>query len=149
MKIVAKKLIKYGIIIGIPVSILAALFEGVSHISTIIIYLYLFYILFDIGWSIKSKSARKKYIIYMGVIVSVIALLTILGNIFGFKTYVSSETENTILDAASVTVIFAVIIGIFIKIIKDNKEKFPAVKLLYIPTFAWGIGAILVWIVAF
>jgi len=147
MKIVIKKLILYNII-GIPALILAAFFDmsDVPYVSTIITYLYLAFILFDIGRSIKSASARKKYIVYMAIIIFTTVLLTVLGNIWGFNTYVSTETENTILDALSVSIIFSVIIGIFIKIIKDNKEKYPAVKLLYFPIFIWGVAVIPMWL---
>ena len=134
MKIVIKKLIKYSLI-GIPVQFLMAGFHiaNVPYASTIFSLSFLLYILFDIGRSIKSESARKKYIIYMGIIMGEIILLSILGNVFGFKTYVSSETENSFLDALSASIIFWTITGILIKIVYDCKNKYPAIKLLYFP----------------
>lgn len=134
-KIVIKKIFFYGIIIGIPITILAAIFDKpeTSYISTIIIYSYIFFILFNICWSIKNKSARKKYIIYMGIVVLQIILLSVLGKIFGFKTYVSSETENSLLDNLSVLILFGTITGILLKIVHDCKKEHPLVKWLYFP----------------
>jgi uncharacterized membrane protein YhaH (DUF805 family) len=147
VKIVFKKMVKYGIVIGIPVTVLIAFFEvsGAPYISTILMYLYLFYIIFDIGWSIKSKSARKRYIIYMGIFILIVVLLTVLGNIFGFRTYVSSETENSLLDAISTFIILGTLTGMLIKIVHDCKKQYPAVKLLYFPISVFGLGLVAVW----
>lgn len=146
MKTVIKKIIIYNIV-GLPVAIFVAFFgeSSTPYVSAIIIYLYLLFILLDIGWSIKSKSARKKYIIYMAIIVSAITLAVVLGSIFGSATYAGLEAENTAWDALVVNIMFSGIVGVFVKIVKDNKEKYPAVKLLYIPIFAWGFGMVIVW----
>jgi len=131
---VIKKSFLYGII-GIPFTILAAIFDTAEtyYISSIIVYLYSFGVLFHIGWSIKRESARKKYIIYMSIIISQMVLFSVLGEVFGFKTYISSETENTLLDAISVFIIFGTIAGILIKIVRDSKKEFPVVQWLYFP----------------
>ena len=141
-----KKFIKYGII-GTPLYVIAAVADisGMHYISEIIIYLYLFYVLFDIGWSITSTSARKKYIIYMSIIIMQIVVLSTLGEVFGFKTYISSETENSLLDAISVFIIFGTITGILIKIVHDCKKEYPAVRLLYFPISMMVLGLISIW----
>jgi len=131
---IIKKGFFYGII-GIPFQILAAFFQvsALCFISAIIMYIYSLGVLTHIGCSIKRKSARKKYIIYMSIIIFQMILFSVLGDIFGFKTYISSETENTLLDAISVFIIFATIAGILIKIVRDSKKEFPAVQWLYFP----------------
>ena len=131
---VIKKSFIYGVV-GIPFQFFAAFFQvsGLYFISIAIIYIYLLGVLVHIGWSIKRKSARKKYIIYMGIVVFQMILLSVLGGIFGFKTYISSETENTLLDAISVFIIFGTMTGILIKIVRDSKKEFPAVQWLYFP----------------
>jgi hypothetical protein len=129
-----KKTFFYGMI-GIPFQILVAFFQDseLFYMSTIIMYLYALGVLFHIGWSIKRKSARKKYIIYMSIVIFQMILLSVLGDIFGFKTSISSETENTILDAISVFIIFGTILWILIKIVRDSKKEFPEVQWLYFP----------------
>ena len=97
------------------------------------LYIYLLGVLIHIGWSIERKSARKKYIIYTSIIIFQIILLSILGDVFGFKTYISSETENTLLDAISVFIILGTLVGILIKIVYDSKKEFPVVQWLYLP----------------
>jgi len=142
MKTVIMKFLIYGAV-GMPVAIFAGALSNVPYVSSVIWNLYLLYILIDIGWVIKNVSARKKYIIYMTIIIGTMISLSVLGNIFGFRTYVTSETENTIWDALGTTIAFAVIIGVLIKVTIDNKAKYPAVKWLYVPIFAWSIGALI------
>jgi len=146
VKLILKRILFYNVIY-VAATILLVMISGDGfelYMEWLSILLGLV-ILIDIGRSIKSKGARKKYIIYTGIIVFTMALFVVLGNIFGFKTYVSSETENTVWDMLSVSVIFSVIIGIFIKIIIDSGKKYPLVKLLYFPVFVWGLGAIIMW----
>jgi len=134
IKTIIKKIIIYGII-GLPVQILQAYFyeTDLHYISAILFYSFVFFVLFDIGRSIKNKNARKRYIIYVSIVVLQVVLITVLGNIFGFKTYVSPETENSLLDALSVFILLGTITGILIKIVYDCKNKYPVVKVLYFP----------------
>jgi len=143
--LVIKKTFFYSTI-GIPFAFVAA-FLRVSElhlISEIIIYSHIFFVLFHIGWSIKRKSARKKYIIYMSIVISQMILLSVLGEIFGFKTYISSETENTLLDAISVFIMFGTILGILIKIVHDSKKEFPDVQWLCLPIITIAIALIII-----
>jgi len=138
----------YGVVIGIPFTILAFVFytAQIYHISTIIMYLYSLFVLVHIGYSIKRKSARKKYILYMSIIISQIIILSILGGIFGFSTYVSSERENTLLDVIAVSIVFGTILGILITIVRDSKKEFSAVKWLYFPITMIIISLIIMFI---
>jgi len=131
---IIKKGFFYGVV-GIPFQILAAFFQAseLYFISTFIMYIYSLGVLTHIGWSIKRKSARKKYIIYMSIVIFQMILFSVLGNIFGFRTYISSETENTLLDAISVFIVFGTILSILIKIVYDSKKEFPTVQWLYFP----------------
>ena len=139
VKYILKKFFIYN-----AIYILAMILSWMFSDSFIPICLAWFVILFDIGWSIKSKTARIKYIIYMSTFIVVIVLLSVLGNIFGFKTYVSSETENTIFDAIAASIGLGTVAVILFKIIHDCKEKYPAVKWLYVFAIPWSIFAIVV-----
>jgi len=101
--------------IGLVVAFLSSFLEveGYSWLSAAIIYLALCALLVDIGWLIKNKHVRRKYIIYVSVIIGQIVTMLIISEITGVPTV------NTWLGTIGANAIFATI---FIMLFDTSKS---------------------------
>jgi len=137
--------IKIFFVIYIIMLFLIAFFNtiGQTTISAILWFTMLLITLFLIGTAITNRGVRKKYIIYTGIIVAVVIILYALGNIFGFSPHISSEKENTTLDAIATSIFLGTFSGILFKIVHDCKKKYPLIRLLYLFAIPWSIATII------
>jgi len=143
-----KRLIIYMVtltIIGIIGTLLEEITAGVplGGFAGIGILLWLCVLLVDIGWLIKNKQRRKKYIVYIGIFVGQIAIMSFISAITGVGT------GNTWLGAIGASIMALTAVVMMFKTAKSIKRTRPLVaKLLYFFIFL-TVTAVIVTNIAF